>query len=147
MADYQPPHYDMANYLVTENVIPTGMIFVNALPDFQVVSADIDYMACVKVVNGSANPKWLRDTWVLSFQVLGRTIADSQTAEEKCWDVFNKILGSNNITIDNQVYLQFNSSMMPSFMGYLDNSQPLYACHIELVAEGITAIGNREPLC
>lgn len=147
MPDYQPPHYDMANYLVTQNIVPTGMIFVNALPDFQTVSSNIDYMACVKVVNGSANPKWLRDMWVLSFQVLGRTKDQSETAEKKTWEIFNKLLGSNNITVSNQIYLQFNSAMMPSFIGYLDNSQPLYSCHIQFVVEGLDDVGNRIPLC
>ena len=144
---YQTPTVDLRLHLIAEGVVPAGQVFVNSLPDFSSLSSNIDYLVCVKASTGLANPKWLRDEWFVAFQVLGRDRSKSQIAEAKIWEIFNVMIGSPNVEIGDVVYLQFNSSSMPQFMGSLDNSQPLYSTTINFVAEGLKEVGNRQPLC
>jgi hypothetical protein len=147
MADYQPPANDLASYLVTENICKTGEVFVAMAPEWRVIPSTTNVITVVKPTNGIANPKWLHDQWFITFQTFGRDRSQTEDAEKQIWAVFNHLIGASNFTLTNQLYRQFNSTVMPRLVGYLDNAQPIYSTTLSMYVDAQEDIGSRIALC
>lgn len=98
-------------------------------------------------VNGAANPKWLRDSWIISIQVIGEDRGKYAECEALLAEIVFSLVGSNTIYIGNRAYVQMSSNQLPQFIGYLDNSQPIFSSTITFVVEGLTDEYNRKALC
>lgn len=101
----------------------------------------------LKEVNGVANPKWLRDAWTVSIQVIGENSAKYSECESLIGDITFALVGSNTVYVGNRAYVQLSSSQLPQFVGYLDNSKPLFSSTIDFIVEGLTDEYNRKALC
>lgn len=101
----------------------------------------------LKEASGIANPKWLRDSWTVSIQVIGENSAKYSECESLIGDVTFTLVGSNTIYVGNRAFVQMTSNQLPQFVGYLDNSKPLFSSTINFVVEGLTDEYNRKALC
>lgn len=144
---------DIINYLVGNTVAPDSVIsvpfnnqqiFAGAIPDFSEASQDV--LASISLVSNVPNTKWLRDRAVISITTMGRGRGQYVEAETLLYDIFNTLLGSNNIEMDDHILFQFGSSSGPRFMGYQDNSKPVFDATISLYVDGIVDKFNRKTI-
>jgi hypothetical protein len=101
----------------------------------------------LKEISGIANPKWLRDEWTIGVQVIGEDRANYMDCESILGDVIYSLVGSNTIYIADRAYVQITSNQLPQFVGYLDNSRPVFSSTLNFVVEGLTDEYNRKALC
>ena len=143
--DYRHPSEALALILQQEGLIQAGEFFVDFMPDFNQINSD--YITVIRLVNGSSNPRWLRDNLVFDFTVIGNTASDLVKARSHAWAIFNHLLGAYNKEIDGYTYFAFNSTNIPSYVTMGENSRPIFSftmsCHRDMQVE---VGGNREPI-
>lgn len=144
---------DIRNYLVGNTVAPDTVIdipfqpnqfFLGAFPEFTDTQEDV--IVRVKLINNQPNTKWLRDEVVLAISVMGRGRGQYVEAENLIYSIFNTLIASKNIENDDHVYFQFGSNSGPRFVGYQDNSKPLFDSIITLYVDGLVDKFNRKTL-
>lgn len=112
--------------------------FVQGMPDVQVV---------IREVSGKPNPKWMRDEWIVGVQTLGKDASKYMECENTLGEIVHSLVGSPTVYIGDRAYVQFGSNQLPMFVGYLDNSKPLFSATITFVVEGLEDKYNRKALC
>lgn len=143
---YITPVQDIRDTLIADGLVASDQIYFDFLPDPS-TNANYNVIATVVQTGGSSNPRWLRDEVFLSIQVMGKSRSDTEASRNKIWELYNALIGRNTFQVGDYVYTQFNSTTIPTFVGYQDNSKPLYTCSISVVREAQVKEGNREPLC
>lgn len=145
--NYVTPQESIAKHLINEGVLSTGEVFLDYMPDFDDLSTSPNIITSIKMITGNSNPKWMRDDITLVIQVLGRNRLQTQPASTLAYEVFNKLLGADNLEIDGYTYFRFIApSGMPRFIDYMEDGKPLYTMSISLVREAQVAEGNRETI-
>lgn len=153
---YKSVVHDLRNYLggltsAPDTVIGTpfeaDQILLGALQTFDSNPNFNGLQVILKEASGIANPKWLRDSWTVSIQVIGENSAKYSECESLIGEVTFALVGSNTIYIGNRAFVQITSNQLPQFVGYLDNSKPLFSSTIDFVVEGLTDEYNRTALC
>ena len=139
---YNHPPQEIAQYLLNEGVANTGEIFVDNKPEIDTLPSD--YITVVRMINGTPNPRWLRDDITIKIHVIGASNAQTVVSRDHIWSVYNKLLGAYNIELNGYVYFRFISNEMPNFVGYVENGKPLYAASFSFVREAQAPEGNRE---
>lgn len=147
---------DLRRYLSGLTTSPDSVIasmfeeqhfMLGAMREFQDLGADANGVQVVlKESTGIANSKWLRDEWFISVQAVGQDRGKYKQCEDLIHGVFNSLLGSDTLYLGDRAYVQMNSDDMPRFVGYLENSMPIFTASLNFVVEGLTDIHNREAL-
>jgi len=101
----------------------------------------------LREASGVANPRWLRDYWTVSIQVIGENRSKYEEAEQLIGEVTFSLVGSDTVYVGDRAFVQFTSNQLPQFIGYLDNSKPLFSSTISFVVEGLKDEYNRKALC
>lgn len=143
---YISPVQDIRSTLITEGIVTSSQIYFDFLPDASTVS-DTNFVSTVIQTGGNSNPRWLRDDIFLTIQVMGKDRSTTEESRNKIWEMYNALVGRPTFQLGNYVYTQFNSVNIPTFVGYQENSKPLYTCSISVVREAQVKEGNRDPLC
>lgn len=143
--NYITPVEDLRTVLISENLAEPNQIFFDFLPDPNQVNQDLVYSLIMTA--GTSSPRWARDEVFISIRVACKDRSMTAQGRNKIWEVYNALLGRNHFQVGNYVYTQFNSVQIPTFVGYQENSRPLYTCSISLVRESQVVEGNRQPLC
>lgn len=145
---------DMRNYLggltlapdsVNTDPIDPAHIVIGMKQQF--ASRHNGIQVVLNVAAAIANPKWLRDEYTLSIQVYGQDSTYIQQCEQMIDKAVKSLLGVPTRYINDSAYVQFNSSQLPAFVGYLDNSIPIYSATVSFVVEGLTDETYRKALC
>lgn len=149
--------HDLRNYLVGATVSPDSVIttpfnqhqiFVGTIKGFSEISPSANGLqVLIQEAGGVANPKWVRDSWTVSIQAIGENRTKYMQCEELLRDVIHTLIGSPTRYIGDRAYVQFSSNQLPQFVGYLDNSRPLFSSTIGFVVEGLKDEYNRKALC
>ena len=152
---YKSVTHDLRDYLggITtspDSVIATpfdpNLIVVGNLREFDEVNSN-GVQVILKEASGSANPKWLRDSWTVSIQVAGVDRSTYMQCEQLLGEVTHSLIGSPTLFIGDRAYVQFSSNQLPQFVGYLDNSVPIFSSAISFIVEGMVDEYNRKALC
>ena len=142
---YVTPDESIVEYLISEGVLATGEVFLDSMPDFSDLNTQPDLIKVAKMINGDPNPRWMWDDITLVIQIRGYNKTQIQPCKTKIFEIFNKLIGSDNIEINGYIYSRFISpSGFPKFVGYLDDGEPLFTMSISFVREALVAEGNRE---
>lgn len=133
---------------VLEDKLERSLFVIGAMREFEDMSPLANGLqVVVRLSSGQANPKWLRDLWFVTFQVIGQDRSKYVEAEQLIQEVFNTFLGSDTLYLGDRAYVQFNSQEMPRFAGYFEDSKPLFSTTINFVVEGLEDKHNRKALC
>lgn len=154
---YQSVVHDLRSYLAGLTTSPDSVIaapfnvdqiFVGTLREFDEVAASANGVQLViREGTAQANPKWVRDSWVVSLQVLGVDRSKYMECEQLLGEVAHSLIGSPTLFIGQRAYVQFSSNQLPQFVGYLDNSRPIFSATLSFVVEGLQDEYNRKALC
>lgn len=144
---YITPSQDIRETLIADGLVSQEQIYFDFLPDPQTAYGNPNIVATVLQTGGNSNPRWLRDEIFLSIQVIGKDRNQVGECRNKIWELYNALLGRPTFIKGDYAYLQFNSVNTPTFVGYQENSKPLFTCSISLVRESQVKEGNRDPLC
>ena len=153
---YKSVTHDLREYLAgttstPDTVIDTPFdgdkIIIGALQRFGPNRGFDGVQVVLREASGIANPKWLRDSWTVSIQVIGENSTKYKECEELIGAITFSLVGSNTIYIGNRAYVLITSNQLPQFVGYLDNSKPLFSSTIDFIVEGLTDEYNRQALC
>lgn len=149
--------HDLRDYLVgatssPDSVIETpfniNQIFVGSIREFSEVSPSANGLQVVlQEAGGIANPKWVRDSWTVSIQAIGENRAKYIECEQLLTGIVHSLIGAPTRYIGDRAYVQLSSDQLPMFVGYLDNSKPLFSSTISFVTEGLKDEYNRKALC
>lgn len=142
---YIPPLRHLLEILIEDGAAESGTIFAYELPDPK--QLDKNFTIALLQTGGASNPRYTRDNINLVIQVMGSDRSQMDICRNKIYDLYNALLGRSSFEKDNYTYLQFNSTNMPTFVGYQENSKPLFTCSLSLVRESLVSEGNREPIC
>jgi hypothetical protein len=151
---YRSVVHDLREYLggvttspdsVIQSPIPLKHIVVGGLQPWLPKYDNLQVI--LKEVVGIANPYWLRDTWTIGVQVIGEDRGNYMECESLIGDVIYSLVGSNTLYIEDRAYVQITSNQLPQFVGYLDNSRPVFSATLNFVVEGLTDEYNRKALC
>lgn len=142
---YIPPLRHLLEILIEDGAADTDTIFAYELPD--PTSVNKNFTIALIQTAGNSNPRYTRDNIFLTIQVMGKDRGQMDICRNKIYDLYNALLGRSSFEKDNYTYLQFNSTNMPTFVGYQENSKPLFTCSLSLVRESLVSEGNREPIC
>ena len=139
---YQHPSQEIAEYLLAQGLVQSGQVFVDHAPIIE--NLNVDFYTVVRLVAGVPNPRWARDNITVAIQVMGANQSQLITCRDQIWNIYNHLLGADNIEQDGYTYFQFTSQEIPNFVGYLENAKPLYTSSISFVREAQTKEGNRD---
>lgn len=124
----------------------TSVFIGGHVPFDQIQDESITQQLVVSVSTGTPNPRWVRDEWFINFKTLGR----DKSYRENCQTLINKVvdefLGKSETRIGNKLYLQFTFSELPSFVGFSDDTMPIYSATLYVVVEGLEDEFNRSAL-
>lgn len=144
---------DLRNYLVGNTSPPDSVIdvpfsqnqvFIGAFPDF--TEANEDVLVRIRLISAVPNTKWLRDEIQLAVSVMGADRSTYVQTQDLIYSIFNTLLASNRVENDDHVYFQFGSTSGPRFVGYQDNSKPLFDSIVTLYVDGLEDRFNRKTL-
>lgn len=144
---------DLRNYLVGNTSPPdsvidvpfnAGQFYLGAFPDFTEVNQDV--LVRVRLLATVPNAKWLRDEVSVAFSVMGADRSKYVQTQDLSYSIFNTLLASNRVENDDHVYFQFGANSGPRFVGYQDNSKPLFDSVINLYVDGLEDRFNRKTL-
>lgn len=154
------PEDDLARYLLGEtdaifgeSVINTPIdttdtaVFIGGYVPFNEIQNElITQQLIVSVSTGTPNPRWLRDEWFINFRTVGRDKSYRQNCQTLINKVVDEFLGKSETKIENRLYLQFTFSELPSFVGFSDDTMPIYSATLYVVVEGLEDEFNRSAL-
>lgn len=148
--------HDLRSYLAGLTTNPDSVIVSSFNKDRIVVGSIREFnelptsangvQVVLREASGIANPKWVRDEWTVSIQVIGENRAKYSECEALIGEVTFTLVGSNTRYIGDRAYVQFGSRQLPQFVGYLDNSKPLFSSTVSFVVEGLSDEYNRQAL-
>lgn len=154
---YQSVVHDLRDYLGGLTVSPNSVIttplnaeaiFVGVMREFDEVPESANgVQLVVREASAIANPKWLRDSWIVSLQVVGANRGKYMACEQLIGEATHSLIGSPTRYIGDRAYVQFTSNQLPQFVGYFDNSKPIFSSTVSFVVEGLTDQYNRKALC
>lgn len=144
---YVAPIDDIRQVVLDDALVPEQQLFAYQLPDPNADGIKQPFVVNIVQTGDAINPRWARDEYVMSFQVFGADRGQFNPCKQKIWEIFNKFVGRDTFTIGDYSYMQFNSTNAPTFVGYQENSKPLFTCSVSLVRESQVREGNRDPIC
>lgn len=155
MGSYRSVTHDLRDYIGGQTVSPDSVI-INPLPvnhilvgSSQPFSSGNNFegvQIILKEVMGEPNPKWVRDSWIVSVQALGEDRSKFMKCEDLIGSVIFNMVGNGPLYIGDRVYVQMSSNQLPKFVGYLDNSKPMFSATLDFVVEGTKDDYNRKAM-
>lgn len=152
---YKSVTHDLRNYLggltsspdsIITTPIPSKHIVLGNLQQFYAGNNFEGAQIILKEIIGDANPKWVRDEWSVSVQVIGENRSKYDTCEALIGETIFSMLGSGSIYIGDRVYVHMKSNQLPRFVGHLDNSKPVFSATLDFVVEGVKDEYNRKAM-
>ena len=154
---YQSVVHDIRDYLggstsSPDSVINTpfdpNRIYVGVMREFNEVPASANGVQVVlREGSAQANPKWVRDSWTVSIQVIGADRSKYMECEQLIGEITHSLIGVPTRYIGDRAFVQFSSNQLPQFVGYFSNSKPIFSSTISFVVEGLSDEYNRKALC
>ncbi|WP_290738417.1 hypothetical protein [Haliea sp.] len=140
---YKHPSQEIAQYLINEGDATLGRVYVDNIPLQSELQNDPDYILVVRMINGTPNPRFLRDDITIVMQVVCYKRDKITQARDYAWSVYNKLLGAYNIELNGYTYFQFTSQQMPNLVS-IDSESSLYTSTLSFVREAQNKEGNRD---
>lgn len=144
----------LRRYLVGDTVAPESIITtpydanqikLGSLPDR--FDSGLEVACSIEIINYTPNPKWLRDDVRVGIKTLGADASKYLQSRDLIFNIFNELLGGPNLYIEDSVYFQFTSGNAPTFVGYREDSKPLFSATLDFVVDGKNDLFNRKALC
>jgi len=142
---YVTPIEDIRQTMVDASLVDNDKLLAYLMQD--PLKAGKPYFVNILQDSGTSNPRWARDNFLFTFQIMGADRSQMNAVRQKIWEIYNFFVGKPSFVIGDYAYMQFNSINAPTFVGYQENSKPLFTCSVSLVRESQVQEGNRDPIC
>ncbi len=144
---------DLVDYLTGQTTAPDAVITVpfnvnqlligNIVEDNRLAPAANGLQVAFKLRISSANAKWMRDDYSIEIISAGNNAGKYLEAEDLLLRIFHTLLGIPSFIVNDKAFVHFNSNSVPRFVGYLDDTRPVFATNMSFVVEGLTDKFNR----
>ena len=147
MSYYKTSTEDLASYLLT--VFPSKLSQSNVRFDSAEIFNNLPNQNTQVVfirISDVPNAKWARDEVTIAIQVLGKDASKKLEASNLIWDINNHITAMDNLVTGDRTLFQVRCLSQPTFLGFRDNTTPVFTASYNYIVEYDNGIGNRQEL-